>query len=541
MAASGAFTFVLQGHSPYVRSTDFHGELWLHAAIAETYLPLLQTLYDLRDAGIAYRLTLVLTPLLVEQLTDPTMQTHFDQYLADRIAAAHDDSVHYSEPATTDGHLRYLAEWYRALYESIQQDWRDRFNRDLIGAFRTLQNEGYIEIAASAATHSYLPLLTTPGAISGQIRAGIHSYAATFGRRPTSFWLPGCGYRPGLEAALAASGIRVFFAETHAITGGLPVGVAAGDVIGPYGDIKRHYVLPPVAVDPERDATTYRAYQVGDGIAAIGRNNRSGQQVWNVEWGYPGDFDYREYNRRAGSSGLRYWRVTDANDDITFKDYYHPDWAAYKIDQHAEHFAHLIGDLIRNYHNQTGEHGLVAAQYPADLFGYRWFEGVTWLGKVLQHLANNGDVDLTTATAFIDEHPPEYALALPTSSWGVGGHHFTWKNGETRWLWRVLAQADERTQQLLAATAQPSADERLVLHQALRELLLLQSGDWPFLITSGQGREFAVERFQQHLLRWQTLIESLEAGQPATEQAAAYGALDPVFADIDERWFRTSP
>ena len=40
---------------------------------------------------------------------------------------------------------------------------------------------------------------------------------------------------------MADQDIGVFFSETHTITGGQPVGMAAGEAIGPYGEIKRRY------------------------------------------------------------------------------------------------------------------------------------------------------------------------------------------------------------------------------------------------------------------------------------------------------------
>jgi 1,4-alpha-glucan branching enzyme len=372
-------------------------------------------------------------------------------------------------------------------------------------------------------------------------------------------WLPECAYRPayitaegkkraGLETFLALNGIKVFFSETHTITGGQPVGVAAGDVIGPYGAIKRRYVIPQSSTVPQRPTTTYAAYYVSEtiaglgadrhsGVAVIGRNNRTGEQVWSADWGYPGDFDYREFHKKAGTSGLQYWRVTGANTDLGLKDYYHPDWAAYKIDQHAEHFAHLVGDLLRDHHNKGGQFGLIASNYDTELFGHWWFEGVTWIGKVLRHLANTPEIQLTTASAFVNEHPPQQVLHIPESSWGAGGTHFTWDNGETHWMWLPIHEAEERMESLARKFTAASENERIVLNQAGRELLLLQSSDWPFLVTTGQAREYASQRFNQHLARFDKLANSLEAGKANRALAEEYWELDKVFPDIDYRWF----
>lgn len=589
MSRKGAFTFVLHSHLPYVRLAGRwpHGEEWIHEAATETYIPLLKTLFDLKEEGHNFKLTIGITPVLAEQLSDETVLENLDNFLEDKIQAAQRD-IHLFEPNNVtpfdggtdadlgmsslvteaaqrseelaDPHLHYLAGWYKNYYETARAIFNDQLQRDIIGAFRQLQDEGFIEIMASAATHGYLPLLSKDGSIRGQIKTGLRSYERIFGRKATAFWLPECAYRPayydennekrpGLEAFLAEEGVKVFFSETHAITGGQPVGVAAGNVIGPYGEIKRRYVIPTLHSPlPQRDATTFQSYYVSNtldgpastdhsGVAVIGRNNNTGQQVWSAEWGYPGDFDYREFHKKAGSSGLQYWRVTGAKVDLEHKDHYHPDWAEYKIDQHAEHFAHLVGDLIRDYHNQNEQYGIIAASYDAELFGHWWFEGVHWLGKVLRHLSQDEEIDLTTASEYISNHPPQDALHLPEGSWGTGGTHFTWENGETYWMWQPLHEAEARMATLAAQFDDPTEDEKVVLQQAARELLLMQSSDWPFQITTGQAREYAIQRFSQHVERFKQLALSLENGDPNRANAEALYELDKVFPDIDYRDF----
>ncbi len=606
MPPIGAFTFVLHSHLPYARLAGRwpHGEEWIHEAASETYIPLLQALYDLKEEGIKFKLTIGITPILAEQLADPLVLDHFDQYLEEKITAAKKDMVFFGakeeiavevieevtegaatveeaieaqpgtekfpaiqkqEPppieSTADPHLSYLAEWYKNWYESIKQAFDTRFKRDIIGAFRQLQDEGYIEITTSAATHGYLPLLSRDSSIRGQLQTGIQSYRRLFGKEPTGIWLPECAYRPayvnraglvraGIERFLNEVGIKVFFSETHTITGGNPVGVAAGDVIGPYGDIKRRYVIPssPTYLTPKRDVTTYQAYYVADttdgasadhhsNVSVIGRNNRTGQQVWSADWGYPGDFDYREFHKKAGTSGLQYWRVTGAKTNLAHKDYYHPEWATFKVEQHAEHFAHLVGDLLREYSNETGEYGLIASNYDTELFGHWWFEGVMWLGKVLRHLAQNPDVELTTASKFVGEHPPKQVLVIPEGSWGAGGTHFTWDNGDTHWMWAPIHEIEVEMEGLVAKYPNPTDDQKAVLNQAAREMLLLQSSDWPFLVTTGQAREYAIQRFSQHVERYTKLVASLEAGGADVALANELYELDKVFPDIDYRVF----
>lgn len=563
MPPIGAFTFVLHSHLPYARLAGRwpHGEEWIHEAAVETYIPLLQTLYDLKEQGVYFRLTLGITPVLAEQLSSPDILDHLDQFLDDKIAAALSDKVYFESPGTADSMMLALAKHYQQNFQSIKFAFHNRFNRDIIGAYRRLQDEGLIEIITCAATHAYLPLLNHDSSIVAQLKAGIQSYERLFGRKPTAIWLPECAYRPayiaedgrsraGIETFLRENGLKLFFSETHTITGGQPVGVAAGEVIGPYGYIKRRYVIPasPSLNIPQRQATTFKPYFVSESVAgentgehsdviAIGRNNQTGMQVWSAEWGYPGDVDYREFHKKAGTSGLRYWRVTGHKIDLGAKDYYHPEWAAYKIDQHAEHFAHLVGDLLREYHKQTGEFGLISSNYDTELFGHWWYEGIDWLGKVLRHLATIQDVELTTASAFLKNHPAIDVLHLPESSWGSNGNHFTWDNVETRWMWQTIHEAEARMELLVSRFPDASDDQKLMLNQIARELLLLESSDWPFLVTTGQAKEYAVQRFNQHYDRFSKLIDSLDSGMPDIGLAESLFELDKLFPEIDYRWF----
>jgi 1,4-alpha-glucan branching enzyme len=611
MSAFGAFTFVLHSHLPYARLAGRwpHGEEWIHEATSETYIPLLNALYELRDEGVKYKLTIGITPVLAEQLADADVLDHLDQYLEDKIARAKQDVLRFRGEEEAVGvrreeaeegelppvdraaveealeederegllpppepkpwwvgnqHLEYLAGFYQRYYEKIKDSLDRVYNRDLLGAFKRLQDEGYIEVVTCAATHGYLPLLGTDSAIRGQLKAGIQSYRHFFQRAPRAIWLPECAYRPayfddqggvrpGIEHFLAEQSLRVFFSETHLITGGAPVGVAAGEAIGPYGEIKRRYLIPmSVKPRPATPMTTFRAYYVSDstagpfadqhsGVAVIGRNNETGQRVWSADWGYPGDFDYREFHRKDGVSGLQYWRVTGAKVDLGDKDFYHPDWAENKVRMHAQDYVALVERILQAQWDLGQGFGIIASNYDTELFGHWWFEGVEWLKQVLRLLAGSPKVELTTASEYVAGHPPQEVIHLPEGSWGAGGTHFTWDNNETHWMWAPIHDAEKQMERL-ANNYQDRYDDDLirgVLNQAARELLLLESSDWPFLVTTGQARQYAVQRFSQHLERFLTLATSVERRTPDGSLAAQLWEKDRLFPEIDFRWWAT--
>lgn len=673
----GGFTFVLHSHLPYCRQAGRwpHGEEWIHEAAAETYLPLLNALYDLRQEQIPYKLTIGITPILTEQLADSLIKENFVEYLDERIAAANKDIARFSSEGMTlardefrlaakkaaaeaeaakvtveaeaqakappveppkktisnilsgkqalevaanirqaaaqevdakqTGQLLdpdlaplstqikevalpkaaeaidqaiaeleedntpvlaeqryYLAQYYRNWYTNIKTSFLERYSSDIIGAFRTLQDEGLIEIITCAATHGYLPLVERDSTIFAQLATGVQSYVNHFGRKPKAIWLPECAYRPGyyatdaegqqylkpgIEDFLAEQGISLFFSETHTIEGGVPVGKAAGEnVIGPYSFITRRYVIPAAEEFPVTNNTTFQPYWVvRPDVAVIGRNNRTGMQVWSSENGYPGDKDYREFHSKDSGSGLQYWRITGPKVDLGQKEFYHPEWIPYRTKEHAAHFIGLVEQQLEEYYQNNQKPGLISCNYDTELFGHWWFEGVDWLKEVLRGLAASEMVEITTASGWLEKHPPEVVMAIPESSWGQQGTHFVWMNDENAWIWELIHAAERRMESLVGKYGNdPDPDKQFVLQQAARELLLLESSDWPFLITTGQAKDYAVLRFEQHTERFNTLANGLIGSDghglapEVLEAARKFNDLDNPFPDIDPMVFQ---
>lgn len=532
---NGAFTFVLHSHLPYARQAGMwpHGEEWLHEGLAETYVPLLNALYDLDEEDVPYQLTVGITPILAEQLADPLIADHFVVYASERAAWAAADVDRFEQ--ANDPTMRDLARFYHHWYARILSSFQDRFQKDVIGAFKKLQDKGRIEVSTCAATHGYLPLLSRDSSIYGQIATGVDSYRRHFGRAPKAIWLPECAYRPayidesggkevrrpGLESFLAAQGINVFFSETHTVEGGRPVGKAAGEAaIGPYGEVIRRYAVTLSADEQSEPGTTYRPYWVGDApgeVAVLGRNNRTGQQVWSGQFGYPGDFNYREFHRKDGVSGMQYWRIGGAGVDLGEKPPYEPTRAAERVREQATHYVSLVEELLQSYHDENGRQGVISSNYDTELFGHWWFEGVDWLKEVLRGLARSETVELSTASRIIAEQTPDRVMVLPESSWGAGGNHFTWLNVDTEWMWAPIHAAETRMELLVERFPDATGEQRSVLNQAARELLLLQSSDWPFLVTTGQAKEYASQRFMQHVERFTQLADLAERGGAFTD------------------------
>src|SRR5581483_510787 len=98
-------------------------------------------------------------------------------------------------------------------------------------------------------------------------------------------------------------------------------------------------------------------------------------------------------------------------------------------------------------------------------------------------------LSLTTLDEAVESHAPAPAPAqLPASTWGEGGDLRTWSGPQVADLAWLQRRAELR---LLSVTGRPS-------DRALRELLALQSSDWPFLITRDLAGAYPRERARGH-------------------------------------------
>lgn len=499
---SSSLVFVLHGHLPYARRQGQwpHGEEWIHEAASTTYIPLLIALTEMAGRGVPFRLTIGLTPILMEQLSDAVVIANLETYLLDRLRRAESDRIRFAH----EGNAREarVAALYAEHFDGALHAFQTRFNRNIVAGFAALQRSGHVELMVSAATHGYLPLLGRASSIAAQLQVGIAAYERHVGAKPRSIWLPECAYRPaqgglpGIESFLEAQGLNLFFTEAQ--------NVEEAPFVGGAHD----------------SPTTFRPYRIAASpVQVVARNQRVAEQVWSRWQGYPGDRDYREFHRKDAESGLWYWRITGSDVDLGEKDLYEPEWAAAKIEAHAHHFVSVVEDEAATWRGASDAPGLICAAYDAELFGHWWFEGVQWLARVLELAAGDDHPTIATATAggYVGEHPATEAIDLPPSSWGRYRTDYTWNNAQTAWMWPIIHERERRMESLVARYPRARGALRATLAQAGRELLLLESSDWPFLVTTGQAAEYATRRFNAHVKRFDRLVALLDADTAETK------------------------
>jgi 1,4-alpha-glucan branching enzyme len=561
----GYVVLVLHAHLPYVLSHGKwpHGSDWLMEAACETYIPLLNVLDRLAQEGRPAHFTVGITPILCEMLSSPLFKSELKAYIAEKVRAA---TVDYRSFLSEEKPERAeLARRWREFYTSRLEDFSGVYGEDLIGAFRRLQQEGQIEIIVSAATHAYLPLLSRDTSILAQVSQGVETYKEHFHRAPQGMWLPECAYCPGrdslpeegrtgrsgkgLETFLAACKLKYFFLD----------GSHFPEEGGPHHAGECPYPSQWVAPSRYEEASCFAPIQKAEGLgspyaiyrtgrpesgecAFFARDTDTSQQVWSAEWGYPGDQAYLEFHKKHAPGGLRYWRVTDRGGDLGAKLPYEPDEAHARVQAHASHFKAIIEEKLRRYRSETGKTGVLTLPFDAELFGHWWFEGIEWLYALVSAFDENC-VKIERASAVLESIAPLGTVNLPEGSWGEGGLHLTWQNKETAWTWECVHEAEQSMSRAVAE--ETDAVGTRILKQMARELFLLQSSDWQFLITTGTAADYAKSRLSGHYEAFVNLRKMYEdyrrTGLLEKDERDNLGVIeerDAVFENVNLEWFK---
>jgi 1,4-alpha-glucan branching enzyme len=515
--ARGYFSLVLHAHLPFVRHPEdptVMEESWLYEAITGTYLPLLQVFEGLAADGIRYRATLSLSAPLLAMLTDDLLKERYAAHLDDLILLAEKEQVRTRpEPA-----YHRLAEMYFHRFQALRHTWRCH-DGNLVSAFKKLQDAGRLEVITSTATHGFFPLMDRNwAALRAQVHTAADQYERHFGRRSPGMWLGECGYVPGCDEILREAAVRYFLVDTHALLLG----------------------------DRQPQCGVYAPVYCPSGVAAFARDTESSQQVWSAKEGYPGDPLYRDFYRDIGFdlpleyvgphihpdgirmyTGVKYHAIT--HDKLHDKWIYDPDAARGRAGMHASHFRGNREKQVEALASRMDRPPLVVSPYDAELYGHWWFEGPQFLDDLFRQLHHDQTaVESLTPGDYLARHPTNQVVTPSFSSWGRKGYADYWCNESNAWTWPHAQVAAERMVELARRNPAATGLELRALNQAARELLLAQSSDWAFIMTTGTTVPYATRRFNEHIVRFTRLYE-----------VAELEGKDNIFPQVDYRIYAT--
>ncbi|QYK52664.1 MAG: DUF1957 domain-containing protein [Fimbriimonadaceae bacterium] len=521
--AIGRFMLVLHSHMPYVLShgKSPHGTDWIFESAIECYLPLLDALERLRQQGIKPRWTVNITPILAEQLDDPAFKAGFEEYCEEKIRYAEEDAEMFSNSGEL--WMTGLAAMWQRLFRKGLVQFRHQWGRSITGAFKSLHEDGCIELITCGATHGYFPLAGTDESIQAQVKIAVDTHKKRFGFQPRGIWLPECAYRPGygwkapagtdesiwerkgVEQFLQENGLEYFFVDSHMIRGGEPLGTywqKFPQLAEMFARSKKLFT------PPAEERSEYEHYLIPEGVTIFARDPQSTVKVWSGEVGYPGSEWYLEFHKQQYPGRHRYWRISPDKADLGAKQPYDP-WQAHEhTGVHAADFVEIVKGVLAQYKGEHNREGTLVAMYDTELFGHWWREGPEFLYEVGVRMHQDGNISMCSGGDVIDQDPARHMIHLPEGSWGEGGYHSVWINEDNAWTWEKLYPCQKKMRTLASTIRDGLAYEISV--QAARELLLAEASDWQFLISTWAARDYAEARFQDHIDRFNRLAEMAE-------------------------------
>ena len=431
---------------PYVEGFGTYpfGEEWLFDAFAGSHLPVLEAVRDV---------TMSVTPVLADQLEADGVPGRMRAFIGrHRLEAAERDAGSPEVGAAA----RAEASRYEDALARI-----DELGGDPLEVFRVAVADRGVALIASAATHAVLPLLATEPARRLQIDAGLRSHSRRFGAT-RGFWLPECGYDPGLERALAERGVEYFCVDQSA------------------------HERPRDSLAPVRTRCGPLAFPIDWESVSL---------VWS-ERGYPAHPEYLEYHRTS-PRGIRLWAIGGEP--------YDPEAAARRAERDAAHFTDRVAARLSEFRAQRRRPGLVVFAIDTELLGHWWREGPLWLRSVLD-LAPRRGIRLLTLPHAARRHAGE-ERSLNPSTWGEGKGLGTWDSPRVA----DLAWAARRLELRLLRSLGSGRLPRSAAERAARELLAVQASDWAFLDSNRRAGDYPHKRAVSHA---QGLLEAIDSGRP---------------------------
>jgi 1,4-alpha-glucan branching enzyme len=532
------------------------GEIRLFETISETWLPLL-AVFDRLDRGrIPFRLAIALSPVLSSLLSDSILIGRYLEYVDRQI----DFGARELERTAVNPHLYALARRY---YDQIIEKrifFTENCEENILQVLDRYQKKGRLEIMATAATHSFLPLYAAfPEAVQAQIEVAISSHRRIFGRNPQGFWLPELGWSPELDQYLRSYNFGYTVVDTHGALLGRS-GIRPGNVPEcPAASCVPEFAPQEAGLEKERAEGARRGsfypVKTPSRILVLIRDYHARRELFESN-GICFSPGYRDYSADAGyelkrelvepflgeggvrlPTGFKYYARTESSSKKTL---YNAGEAREQAVIHARRFLDSRIARLEEAGSLMDETPVSLCAFDADSFGRFWHEGPAFLEALFREGADRPGIRFMNPPEYLSRQDiPRMETVMPEfSSWGANGYAETWLDSSNDWMYRHVIRSLDRMVELAERFPNDSGLKERALNQAARELLLVQSSDWPRMLYNRESPDFAREQIETGLRNFTTIYEALGSDYLSTEWLTGLERRHRIFPHINYRVFR---
>ncbi|MDT8447005.1 MAG: 1,4-alpha-glucan branching protein domain-containing protein [bacterium] len=462
---------------------------WALRNCADAWLPLLMVFKKLADEGVDYQVSLDITPPVAYMISHPRFKDYMSRFLL-RLQSHCRAQIALMKSRLENPAYIWAAQKYLDQLKSLDFFYNHGIHKDMIGAFRSLELSGFLELSTCTATHGMPACLETmPDSLDAQIALAARAHHRIFGDRPKGIWLAENSCFPGVDKWLEKEGLHYYFVEAESVLGASarPSSEEFNPLLSPSSN-----------------------------VVAFGRSRMGRVQVWDAEIGYAGHPDFREYHHRHW--GLPLKRITSKTSSE--KAPYDPDQAHQVAREMAQDFYRkLCGKADQLRHWPMPAQPLITCTYDAELFGHHWSEGPVFLEELLREFHRNSDhIGLTTPSHYLVGHPQLPEATPNPSTWGHEACHIRWTDAKVAWTQRELQRGDSIQRHYLGKAVRGELSEfhQRCVEQMGAELMRAESSDLTFVIISGDFEEDMMREIQKYLdyfYKLKYLIDNLETDE----------------------------
>ncbi len=515
------FVFIFDAHLPYIRNEAAEGRVeedWLFDTLSYSLLPLVKMCEHLKE-DTAFRMGVVFEPVLCEMLADELLQERYREYLNKKIEFAKKELEAYSDLKEKKKVIQYTLK----LFTENKRTFED-CGGEVLKLFDSLSKAGVIEILATTATYCFLPFFEEiPESICAQIEMGQISYRRHFSSIPRGFWLPALAYKTGLDKIIRSYGYEYTIVESKSFL--LADKMPATGVFSP---AMSKCGLKFLATDACLQC------EVTNENNSYFKNEAYMNPKNDVGFKYSEEYLSSVFDTSMGrrAIGFRYWS-NKADEDL-----YNIDHALEQAKTDAKHFVEHLNKKLETVHEKVIDRPATSViTCSSDFFGKTWCEAFIWLEEVFRLINEEENLRSIKPINAVNVTEQLYTVNPFFSSSFSSGYGAELLNTESDWMYCFVLKTTRKMLELVRMFPKGDSLIERILNAAGREILLLQSYYWPLYASSSEFKEFAEQRFIDHIQAFSQAYEALGADAPDTRWLTERETKFPIFGNINYRIF----
>ncbi len=491
-------------------------------AISDSYIPLLQMFERLQNDNVAFKIGLVLPPVLCSMLEDEKIQQLYVDFLDKRIALGKKELNRCKDNSAA----LELATAALEKNKELKKTFSDLYNKNILAQFVKFQKSGLIEILGTCATDIFMPYYADlPEAISAQIEMGLQSYKKCFGELPEGFYLPEFGYTPGIEKLIRAYGYSYTILHSRSIllTDNPPA----------------NGIFYPVRIENSLVAFTADTFIQDQIFAEDGFSANAIYRNENRDIGFELDIKkltpVMEEKTARCSTGYKYWKKDFSEETCVSYDYAA---ACKQAQEDADSFIQSRVELLTKAEEcvQDAEYVVSVCCLDENKLRKQWSEYLVWLEAVIRNAGKN-ELELALCKEIIQK-PSSLEKIEPYYSAGTGdGYGENLLSSKNCWMMRYVRKATERMIDLAERFPSDTGLKTRLLNIGALELLLAQSSALAKMIEEEEDSEYAERRFRLAINAFTVVFDALGSNTVSTEWLTKLELMDNIFPWINYKIF----